>query len=62
MATSLLALGMNITGLQRFLGNESITTTRLYAETTAATLQRSFDRITDPAAHALVASIRQQRD
>ena len=52
---------MDITDLQRFLGHESITTIRLYAETTAATLQRSFDRITDPAAHSLIAGIRQQR-
>ena len=52
---------MDITDLQRFLGHESITTIRLYAETTAATLQRSFDQITDPAAHALIAGIRQQR-
>ena len=51
MATRLLALGMNITYLQRFLGHESIATTRLYAETTAATLQRRFDQLTDPAAH-----------
>ena len=40
VATRLLALGMEITDLQRFLGHESIATTRLYAETTAATLQR----------------------
>ena len=45
---------MDITDLQRFLGHESIATTRLYAETTAATLQRRFDQLTDPAAHALV--------
>lgn len=61
VATRLLALGMDITDLQRFLGHESITTTRLYAETTAATLQRRFDQLTDPVAHTLVASIRQQR-
>ena len=61
VATRLLAFGMDITDLQRFLGHESITTTRLYAETTAATLQRSFDRIIDPAAHALIAGIRQHR-
>ena len=61
VATRLLALGMDITDLQRFLGHESISTTRLYAETTAATLQRRFDRLTDPAAHTLVTSIRQQR-
>src|ERR1700722_4537352 len=61
VATRLLALGMDITDLQRFLGHESIATTRLYAETTAATLQRKFDQLTDPAAHALVASIRQRQ-
>jgi integrase/recombinase XerD len=61
VATRLLALGMDITDLQRFLGHESINTTRLYAETTAATLQRRFDQLTDPAAHTLVTSIRRQR-
>lgn len=61
VATRLLALGMDITDLQRFLGHESITTTRLYAETTAATLQRRFDQLTDPAAHTWVADIRMQR-
>ena len=61
VATRLLALGMDIIDLQRFLGHESITTTRHYAETTAATLQRRFDQLTDPAAHTLVASIRQHR-
>jgi integrase/recombinase XerD len=58
VATRLLALGMDITDLQRFLGHDSIVTTRLYAETTAATLQRRFDALTDPAAHTLVSSIR----
>jgi integrase/recombinase XerD len=52
---------MDITDLQRFLGPESIATTRLYAETTAAVLKRRFDELTDPAAHALVAGIRQHR-
>ena len=61
LATRLLALGMDITDLQRFLGHESISATRHCAETTAATLQRRFDQLTDPAAHTLVASIRQQR-
>ncbi len=60
-ATRLLALGMDITDLQRFLGHEGIGTTRLYAETTAATLQRRFDQLTNTAVHTLVASIRQQR-
>ena len=61
VATRLLALGMDITDLQRFLGHESIATTRLYAETTAATLQRRFDQLTDPAAHALICGIWRQR-
>jgi integrase/recombinase XerD len=61
VATRLLALGMDITDLQRFLGHESISTTRLYAETTAATLQRRFDQLTDPAAPTLVTDIRRQR-
>jgi len=61
VATRMLALGMDITDLQRFLGHESITTTRHDAETTAATLQRRFDALTDPAAHNLVTGIRQQR-
>jgi integrase/recombinase XerD len=52
---------MDITDLQRFLGHESIATTRLYAETTAATLQRKFDQLTDPTAQVLLAGIRQQR-
>ncbi|HYZ60917.1 MAG TPA: tyrosine-type recombinase/integrase [Acetobacteraceae bacterium] len=61
VATRLLALGMDITDLQRFLGHESIATTRRYAETAAATLQHRFDQLTDPAAHALVAGIRRER-
>jgi integrase/recombinase XerD len=61
VATRLLALGMDITDLQRFLGHESIATTRLYAETTAATLQRRFDQLTDPTAHALISGIRQRQ-
>ena len=60
MATRLLALGMGITDLQRFLGHESIATTRHYAETAAATLRRRFDALTDPTAHALVAGIQHQ--
>jgi len=54
-------LWIDIADLKRLLGHESISTTRLYAETTAATLQRRFDQLTDPAAHTLVASIRQRR-
>ena len=36
-------------------------TTRLYAETTAATLQRRFDQLTDPTAHALITGIQQRQ-
>jgi integrase/recombinase XerD len=61
VATRLLALGLDITDLQRFLGHESIATTRLYAETTAATLQRRFDQLTDPTAHVLISGIRQKQ-
>lgn len=61
VATRLLALGMDIADLQRFLGHESIATTRLYAETTTATLQRRFDQLTDPSAHALISSVRQRQ-
>jgi integrase/recombinase XerD len=61
VATRLLALGMDITDLQRFLGHESIATTRLCAETTAAALQRRFDQLTDPTAHALISGVRQRQ-
>ena len=60
VATRLLSRGLDITDLQRFLGHESITTTRHYAETTAATLKRKFDALTDPAAHELVTGIRRK--
>ena len=61
VATRLLAIGMDITDLQRFLGHESIATTRLHAETTAATLQRRFNQLTDPTAHAVIFGIRQRQ-
>lgn len=61
VATKLLVLGMDITDVQRFLGHENITTTRLYAETTAALLRRKFDQITAPAAHALALNIQQRQ-
>jgi len=47
VATRLLALGMDITDLQRSLGHESISTSRLSAETTGATLQRRLYQPTD---------------
>lgn len=61
MATKLLWLGMDITDVQRFLGHESITTTRHYAETTAATLRRRFDQVTAPTVRSLLSSIQHSR-
>jgi integrase/recombinase XerD len=61
MATRLLSLGMPITDVQRFLGHEDITTTRRYAETTAALLQRRFDQLTDPAALQVVSAVQHRR-
>jgi integrase/recombinase XerD len=61
VATRLLARGMDIADLQRFLGHESIITMRHYAETTAATLKRRFHALTDAGAHDLLAAIRRQR-
>ena len=60
-ATRLLALGMEITDVQRFLGHEDIATTRRYAETTAAVLRRRFDQLTDPMADRLVAAVQHRR-
>ncbi|OMP70984.1 hypothetical protein BV900_17090 [Agrobacterium tumefaciens] len=40
---------------------ESITTTRHYAETTAATLRRKFDQVTAPAARFLLSGIQHSR-
>ena len=39
MATRLLAIGMDITDVQKFLGHEDIATTRIYAETSVAMLR-----------------------
>jgi integrase/recombinase XerD len=57
MATRLLALGMDITDVQRFLGHDDIASTRLYAETNAATLRRKFDQVTAPGGQDLVHAI-----
>ena len=57
----LLSLGMDITDVQRFLGHADITTTRHYAETTAAVLKARFDRVTAPAARALIGHVRDER-
>lgn len=57
VATRLLALGMAITDVQRFLGHDDISTTRLYAETSVAMLRRKFDQVTAPVGRALVRDI-----
>ena len=57
MATRLLAIGMNITDVQKFLGHEDIATTRIYAETSVAMLRRKFDRVTEEAGKNLVQRI-----
>ncbi|NYZ14346.1 tyrosine-type recombinase/integrase [Azospirillum sp. RWY-5-1] len=54
MATRLLALGLDITDVQRFLGHDDIATTGNYAETSAATLRRKFDQVTAPGGRVLV--------
>ena len=57
VATRLLALGMDITDVQRFLGHDDIGTTRPYAETSVAMLRRKFDQVTAPGGRALVQDI-----
>ena len=58
MATRLLALGMDITDIQKFLGHEDIGATRIYAETSLAMLRRKFDQVTDRAAADLLGTVR----
>jgi integrase/recombinase XerD len=57
IATRLLALGMDIADIQRFLGHDDISTTRIYAETSVAMLRRKFDAVTAPAGQALIREI-----
>jgi len=57
MATRLLASGMDITDIQKFLGHEDIGTTRIYAETSIAMLRRKFDAVTNPGGRSLVYDI-----
>ena len=57
MATKLLALGLDITDVQRFLGHDDISTTRIYADTNAAMLRRKFDQVTATGGRALVQAI-----
>ena len=60
MATRLLAIGMDITDIQKFLGHADISATRIYAETSIAMLQRKFDQVADPAGRGLVGTVRQR--
>ncbi|KZL25880.1 tyrosine-type recombinase/integrase [Pseudovibrio sp. WM33] len=57
MATRLLALGMDIADVQKFLGHEDLSSTRIYAETSLAMLKRKFDQVTQPQGRALIGSI-----
>ena len=58
MATRLLAEGMDIADIQKFLGHEDIGATRIYAETSIAMLQRKFDRITGNEGRDLLGQVR----
>ena len=58
MATRLLAIGMDIADIQKFLGHADISATRIYAETSIAMLRRKFDRVTDPDGRDLLGTVR----
>ena len=58
MATRLLAIGMDIADIQKFLGHADIGATRIYAETSIAMLQKKFDRVTSPAGRDLMGTVR----
>ena len=57
MATRLLAIGMDIADIQKFLGHADISATRIYAETSIAMLRRKFDRVTDPDGRDLLGTV-----
>ena len=61
MATRLLAIGMDITDIQKVLRHADISATRIYAETSIAMLLRKFDQVADPAGRGLVGTVRQRR-
>lgn len=48
---------MDITDVQKFLGHEDISTTRIYAETSVAMLRRKFDQVTEAEGQQLVKTI-----
>ena len=58
MATRLLAIGMDITDIQKFLGHADISATRIHAETSIAMLRRKFDEVTDPSGRDLLRTVR----
>ena len=58
MATRLLAIGMDIADIQKFLGHADISATRIYAETSIAMLRRKFDQVADPAGCDLLRTVR----
>ena len=60
MATRLLAIGMDIADIQKFLGHADISATRIciYAETSIAMLQQKFDCVTSPAGRDLMGTVR----
>ena len=62
MATRLLAVGMDIADIQKFLGHADISATRIYAETSIAMLQRKFDRVTDPSGLDLLGTVRDRQE
>ena len=61
MATRLLAIGMDIADIQKFLGHADISATRIYAETSIAMLRLKFDRVTDPAGRDLLGTVRDRQ-
>lgn len=61
MATRLLAMGMAITDVQKYLGHEDIGSTRIYAETSVAMLRSKFDQVTEEPGKALLHIITAQQ-
>ena len=60
MATRLLAVGMDIADIQKFLGHADISATRIYAEISVAMLRRKFDQVIDPTGCDLVGTVRER--
>lgn len=60
IATRLLAIGMDIGDIQKFLGHADISATRIYAETSVAMLRRKFDQVADSTGCDLVETVRER--